>query len=478
MEHGAGDETGDDGGGSSGGSPTGNPPDGPDDPPDDDGDPWVPDHGDDGDVPPAPFSGRIDLLFVIDNSAHMGEEQRILGKTAPRLVERLEGLLDGSGRPVNPDVNVMVTTTDFGNPLCFPEFYSEPRDPEKGAPITTNCNDRIARFTWNSSPPETMPEACTDVCPNEDLAPADPFINFSPEGNNVPDAPEVDIDGDGVPDGAVAQTLACIAPVGIDGCGYEQPLENMLQALNPNAQWNLGDSPFLRDDSLIAIVIATNEVDCSVKDYTIMENEEFQEVDPDDGVKRASSAICWNAGVTCDGPDADGIYSDCRSVTEVRLQPVGRYTGYLVDELRENQGRGVVMLAIVGVPHVTAHNPNTPHEPTQGGVFDLVYRTWQDGVYPAGDILPEDAQNGKDAASKQFDYGIGPGCTGEDGIGGFVGQGLPPVRIKEVCEALNYEWGDDYVEPRCCIESICDADHHAAVGCLTGMISVAIESPW
>jgi hypothetical protein len=300
----------------------------------------------------------------------------------------------------------MVTTTDFGNPLCFPEFYSEPRDPEKGAPITTNCNDRIARFTWNSSPPETMPEACTDVCPNEDLAPADPFINFSPEGNNVPDAPEVDIDGDGVPDGAVAQTLACIAPVGIDGCGYEQPLENMLQALNPNAQWNLGDSPFLRDDSLIAIVIATNEVDCSVKDYTIMENEEFQEVDPDDGVKRASSAICWNAGVTCDGPDADGIYSDCRSVTEVRLQPVGRYTGYLVDELRENQGRGVVMLAIVGVPHVTAHNPNTPHEPTQGGVFDLVYRTWQDGVYPAGDILPEDAQNGKDAASKQFDYGI------------------------------------------------------------------------
>jgi hypothetical protein len=78
----------------------------------------------------------------------------------------------------------------------------------------------------------------------------------------------------------------------------------------------------------------------------------------------------------------------------------------------------------------------------------------------------------------EFDYGIGPGCTGMDPAGGVVGQGLPPVRIKEVCEALNYHWGDDYVEPRCCIESICDADHRAAVNCLTGMISVAIESPW
>jgi hypothetical protein len=294
----------------------------------------------------------------------------------------------------------------------------------------------------------------------------------------VPDVPEVDIDGDGDPDNAIVQTLACIAPVGLDGCGYEQPLENMLQALNPNAEWNHGDTPFLRDDSLVAIVIVSNEVDCSVRDYSIMENEEFQEVDPDDGVKRASSAICWNAGVICSGPDPDGIYSDCQSVTEERLQPGGRYTGYLIDELRENQGRVVVMVAIVGVPHVIAHNPSLPFEPTQGGVFDLVYRTWRDGIYPAGDILPDDAQQGKNAASMEFDYGIGPGCTGEDGMGGFVGQGLPPVRIKEVCEALDIEMDNGDVAHRCCIESVCDDDYTAAVNCLTGMMNDALVQQW
>lgn len=420
---------------------------------------------------------QIDLLFVIDNSGSMGEEQLNLAKNFPLLIDQLEGLTDSSGQPVNPDVNIMVTTTDFGNPLCFPDFYSEPRDPEKGAPITTNCNDRIARFTFNTSPPVSKPEACEQVCPNTTIAPEGPFINFSPEGDNVPDVPEADVNGDGTPDSAIAQALACIGPVGIDGCGYEAPLENMLQALNPDAAWNTGGAPFLRDDALLAIAVITDEVDCSVKDYSIMENEEFQETDPDDGVKRASSAICWNAGVTCNGPDANGIYSDCQSVTEQRLQPVTRYTGYLIDELRENQRKEVIMLGILGVPLVTDHNPNAPYQPTAGGVYDLVYRTWKDGIYPAGDILPEDAQAGKNAATKEFDFGIGPGCTGEDGQGGFTGQAVPPVRVKEVCEALNIEKQNGDVDIRCCIESICDTDFSAAIRCLTGIISETIVPP-
>lgn len=62
--------------------------------------------------------------------------------------------------------------------------------------------------------------------------------------------------------------------------------------------------------------------------------------------------------------------------------------------------------------------------------------------------------------------GIGPGCTGEDGSGGFTGQAIPPVRIKEVCEALNT--GD---EIRCCMESVCDTDFSGALQCLAGLVA-------
>jgi hypothetical protein len=93
--------------------------------------------------------------------------------------------------------------------------------------------------------------------------------------------------------------------------------------------------------------------------------------------------------------------------------------------------------------------------------MDLVYRDWIAGAYPNGDILPGD----DDAGTKQFQFGIGPGCTGENGMGGFTGQAVPPVRVKEVCEALNE---DDKI--RCCIESVCDTDFSGAISCLAGII--------
>lgn len=120
------------------------------------------------------------------------------------------------------------------------------------------------------------------------------------------------------------------------------------------------------------------------------------------------------------------------------------------------------MLGILGVPEVTAHNPNPPYQPTAGGVMDLVYRDWIAGAYPAGDILPGDTDS---AADKQYQFGIGPGCTGEDGMGGFTGQAIPPVRIKEVCESLN-----EADKIRCCIESVCDTDFSGAIGCLAGIL--------
>jgi hypothetical protein len=317
------------------------------------------------------------------------------------------------------------------------------------------CSDRLDDFTGLGSNPPSFPEACDCPVP---LAPEGaPYIAFS----------GVDGLNNNIPGGDIKGALSCIGPQGINGCGFEAPLEAMLQAIYSEAEWNAGDEGFLRDGAVLAIAIITDEADCSVRSpdgYAyFIDDTTYWEDDPDTGTKtQATSAVCWNAGVDCGAPDQDGVYADCSSVDTGVLQPLTRYLGYLQDELIAKQNKEVIMLGILGVPEVTEHNPNPPFQPIAGGVDDLVYRQWIDGAYPGGDILPGDSD---DAATKEFQFGIGPGCTGEDGMGGFTGQAIPPVRVREVCEALN---GDNKV--RCCIESVCDTDFSGAISCLAGII--------
>jgi len=414
----------------------------------------------------------IDLLFVVDNSGSMGEEQLRLADSLPYLVARLE-TLTGNGVRLEPDINAMVTSSDFGNPLCTP-FEPADYDPARGAPIDTACLDRLSHFT-NLVGTFSIPEACQTHCPAP-VEPTDPFVHFAAGIDNIPDTVvPTDIDGDGNLESPAAQALACLVPQGINGCGYEAQLENMLQALNPAAEWNQGPTPFLRDGATLAIVLITDEADCSVQDYSMMEDPLLQNINPDTGSPGPSSAICWNAGMDCTGPDAMGVYSDCQPQTS-DLQELTRYTNYLVGELRENQGKEVVMLGVLGIPTVTAHDPDPPFQPTAGGVLDLVYRNWIDFPYPAGDILPDEWDAGVRAADKQFELGIGPGCTGTDLMGNFTTQAIPPGRILDVCQALDYLDATGEPRYRCCMESICDDDFTFAMSCFLGLVGDAVTT--
>jgi hypothetical protein len=424
---------------------------------------------------------KIDLVFVIDNSGTMGEEQLNLARNFPLLIEQLESLEDGFGHPVGADVNIMVTTTDVGdNPSCHGIWEKPDYVAARGAPIHSACTDRLARFTGFGSDPLVIEHACTEVCdPSSPAAPTDQFLHF-------------DIYGDNVPDGDPAEALACIGPQGIDGCGYEATLEAMAQAINPAACWNDPENctdpawdwlekPFLRDDAVLAIAIITDEADCSVRDFNTMNNLAFMEVNPQFDFPTASSAVCWHAGVDCGALDPDtGQYNGCVSTNknsegvagvpdeEGVLHPVSRY----VELLRafQDSGKDVIMLGVLGVPLVTDHAATPPHQPTAGGVEALVFRDWHDPQYPAGDILPEEYAEGVRASEKQYEFGIGPGCTGSaDGGLTFTGQAIPPVRIRSVCESL-----DDETRIRCCIESICDSDFSPALRCLTGLIQDAV----
>jgi hypothetical protein len=411
----------------------------------------------------------LDVLFVIDNSGTMGEEQANLAANFPYLVEKLRGITDVEGNPVNADVNIMVTTTDFGHPLCSP-FEKPDYDPAKGSPIATACVDRLERFTGLGMNPLMIQTACTDVCKSS-VVPADPFINFDPEMSNV-------INADPNGGDPVAQALSCIGPQGIDGCGMEAPLETMLQALDPNKAWNQGDKPFLRDGAVLAIVVMTDEAECSVKDYSYFDpmakndpvkNQYWEDVVGMPGVKgEPTSATCFNAGVSCVDADADGVYESCVSEEKGVLQPLTRYIGYLRDTLIKNKKKEVIMLGILGVPEVTAHNTEPPYEPIAGGVLDLVYRKWQ-----PGDILPPDTSTPE---KKEYEFGIGPGCTNA-----MTGQAIPNTRVIDVCQSLDTpddpNTPDDDSKLRCCIESICDDDFSAAIDCLSGILEQTLIAP-
>jgi hypothetical protein len=419
---------------------------------------------------------QIDLLFVIDNSGTMADAQENLARNFPLLIRQLEELTDAHGDRVYPDVQIMVTTTDMDNPLCE-AWHAPDYTPAKGSPITTPCTDRLNRFTglptvWPGA--VSKPEVCTDRCVNDVAPVGDPFIWFHGENNNLPDVPPTDIDGDGELDSAVTQALSCIGPQGFDGCGFEKQLESMMQALNPNAWWNTGDRPFLRPGAVLAIVIVSDEADCSIMDFSVMEDSSYFNTNPTTGMASPSSALCWNAGVDCTGPDANGVYSNCTSnTTNGKMQPIhDRYINFLTNHLRDKENKEVIMLGIWGVPPVTAYNEQPPYEPIAGGVFDLEIRDWR-----ASDLYQEQIDAGITAQWMQYDLGIGPGCMFEGSPEVPPLHAVPPVRMREVCEALNIERDDGTVDVRCCIESICSEDFSNGIRCLTGAISTSIVLP-
>ncbi|WAS96316.1 hypothetical protein [Nannocystis punicea] len=397
---------------------------------------------------------RLDLLFVIDNSGGMADEQKHLVAAVPHLVARLRELVGEDGLPVEPDVHVMVTTTDMGHPMCEP-FEKPDYDAAMGAPIASPCALRLDRFTGLGANPLQRPDVCLEPCPERQLAvPVDPFVAFDAEGHNVVAS------GEGDP---VVEALECLLPQGIDGCGFESPLESMMQALDPAAEWNAGAQPFLRPGAALAIVLVGDETDCSALDLRHFDPKnvddpvfnQFWEDSPGvPGVKdEPTSAICWNASMTCEDTDPDLAYDSCVPEEKGVLQPLSRYTGLLVDVLGGEQDKPVFMLVVTGIPTT--------------GIEDLVHRGWA-----PEDILPDDSDT---PAQKEFDYGIGPGCTSP-----AAGNGLPPGRIRQLCEALDVaddpDTPADESQVRCCFESTCNTDLSGGFDCLADKLAHSLRA--
>jgi hypothetical protein len=216
-------------------------------------------------TPRSPFTlsrlDSVDVLFVIDNSNSMQDEQASLRAEFPRLIDVLTRgeRFPGDPLPFTPisHLHLGVVSTDLGLP-----GYSF------GACDANGGGDGILQHHPNNVPGI----ACDASYP--------PYLSFDANSGQDPTK--------------LANDFACIASIGTMGCGFEQQLEAPLKALWPSVYTNpqgqiltpnpiafLGDETmrvghgdtdnagFLHNDppdgpSLLVIVLLTDEDDCSM----------------------------------------------------------------------------------------------------------------------------------------------------------------------------------------------------------------------
>jgi hypothetical protein len=250
---------------------------------------------------PVDANRNLDILFVIDDSQSMGNEQDSLATNFDRLIAAIQSIEHGL-----PDLHIGVVSTDLG---IGP--YPLPGD---------GCTETGKMGLLQNSPPEG------ETCP----VPADRFILDieGKEGERLRNY-----------EGTLAETFSCIARLGDQGCGYEQPLEAMRRALGAEHE----SGGFLRDGARLAVIFVTDEDDCSTRDYAMFDRSRA-DLGPDNGYR------CFEYGVTCDvsDPRALGEHASCQPrEASPYMYDVSEYVSFLRG-LKRHPDRDILVAGIIG----------------------------------------------------------------------------------------------------------------------------------
>ncbi|NVB85145.1 MAG: hypothetical protein HOV81_42660 [Kofleriaceae bacterium] len=260
-------------------------------------------------VLPAIQNRDIDILFVVDSSPSMSDQQRALVASFPQMMDAL-ATLDGG----LPNLHIGVVTTDMGTTTATGVGLAIPGS--AGGCFGAG-DDGVLRSG-------VVPELGSALYIS-DVA--------NPDGTRARNYT-----------GELRDVFSALATVGAEGCGYEQPFRAMRRALE-----NPANAGFLRPEANLAVVILSDEDDCSAKAPSFF-GSDTQTLGP------LESFRCTRFGVTCDTggtTEADmnmvGAKSDCHdNPTSAYVDDVGQYVDFLAN-LKGDPNR-VMVAAIVGDP--------------------------------------------------------------------------------------------------------------------------------
>ena len=287
----------------------------------------------------------VDILFMVDNSGSMKNEQVNLQRNFLTLMQTLAQMPGGL-----PNVHIGVITSDLGAghhtglDRCqlggdkgvlgqsqamehFDVFPVENRVADRGS----HCIGPGQRYIVDIEPVGcTIKKSEDNSCPSHSCEQADCLEAAANDEDLV-----LHIDKNGCPrcrnySGELSDVFSCYADVGIHGCGFEQQLEAVKKSLAPETLENKG---FLRKSGFLAVVLITDEDDCSASDpnYLFDPNTSNDRIDSELGY--IHSYRCFEFGVTCDTNDRTitGPRQGCvpRNDENALLHDIGHFTGFL-----------------------------------------------------------------------------------------------------------------------------------------------------
>ncbi|HXU63259.1 MAG TPA: hypothetical protein VN962_16265 [Polyangia bacterium] len=178
-------------------------------------------------------NNKLDLLFMIDNSLSMKTMQQKLEEQLPGFMQVLKDNASGL-----PDVHIAVVSSDMG----------APSDTQISTCGATGDQGKFQYKAQGACTGTTLADGATFLSDSNGIA------NFT---------------------GQITDVFQCIALLGDLGCGFEHQLASIDRALGADGQ---GPPPaqnagFLRDDAILAIVLLTNEDDCSAPPNTTLYSE-------------------------------------------------------------------------------------------------------------------------------------------------------------------------------------------------------------
>ena len=268
------------------------------------------------DIPAVPRKD-IDILFVIDDSLSMKEEQDSLKANFGRFIGVLESLDGGL-----PNVQIGVITPNLGTTAI---------DGSK-APTLATCTDTGGERGELRALGAGGPRFLRDVAKTG----GGRETNYGAQ--------------------TLAQAFSQLATVGTSGCGIEQHLEATKRALDGNPV-NAG---FVRDGAYLAVILIADEDDCSLAKSSLFDGNRNDPTYSD-----VVNFRCTTQGVACDTPAtpldmALGRRADCHPRDDSTLvAPVDRYVEFL--KARKADPRDVIVAGIVGDPDPfeIVNKPNT-----------------------------------------------------------------------------------------------------------------------